>query len=165
MARSEDNPLALSSRTPGKTKSLDFFSVGTKSQRLVLVDSPGYGTRGKPEWGALWEWYVENRPELHRVYVMINGQHGVKNSDEQVFEYLQEMSANRPARTVFSIQAVLTKVDEMSLESGREQVLKIAEQIRKVAPACLDPVLTSCREPRLGIEQLRGSIVQAANLR
>jgi hypothetical protein len=29
---------------------LNFFDVGG---RMVLVDAPGYGDRGRPEWGAL----------------------------------------------------------------------------------------------------------------
>jgi hypothetical protein len=57
MGRSEDNPLVESSKSAvpvnllppepgsisyqGKTKSLDFFCIGCKQQRVVLVDSPG----------------------------------------------------------------------------------------------------------------------------
>jgi len=71
--------------TQGKTKSLDFYSVGQQPSKLVVVDSPGceslgrftfffhlnfllsYGRRGRPEWGKLWDLYIESREE----YVLI----------------------------------------------------------------------------------------------
>jgi GTP-binding protein len=35
--------------------------------KLVVVDAPGYGERGRPEWGDLVNDYVENRPKYARV--------------------------------------------------------------------------------------------------
>jgi GTP-binding protein EngB required for normal cell division len=31
--------------------------------RLILVDAPGYGARGKVEWGKLFDEYIENREQ------------------------------------------------------------------------------------------------------
>jgi GTP-binding protein len=96
---------------------------------------------------------------------LINAHHGVTAADAQVLKYLQGKITTRQARAPFSIQAVLTKVDKLPLEGGKEQVDKIIEKILESAPACLNPVLTSCNEPQLGIEQLRAAIVQGANFR
>jgi len=102
---------------------------------------------------------------LRRVFVLINAEHGVKSSDQQVLELLQEKAANRLAKTPFSIQAVLTKIDKLPSEGGREMIDSIKKDIHKVAPACLAPVYTCCKTPQLGIEQLRAAIVQGANFR
>jgi len=167
LGRAPSNPIVISSKSAGKTKSLDFFDVGYKTHRVMLVDSPGYGARGRPEWGALWEWYIENRPQLSRIFVLVNGSHGVTSADEQVLEYLQAKCADRPAKTLVSLQAVVTKVDRMvsSKSAHADDMMAIADRLRKVAPACLAPIFTSSKSPRIGIEQLRESIVQTANYR
>ena len=47
----------------GRTRALNFFRVGREAGKMVLVDAPGYGTRGRAEWGELWEHYVDTRPQ------------------------------------------------------------------------------------------------------
>jgi GTP-binding protein len=42
---------------------LNFFRIGEPPGRLVLVDAPGYGARGRQEWGVLFDNYVEQRNE------------------------------------------------------------------------------------------------------
>jgi len=102
---------------------------------------------------------------LHQVCILINARHGITASDEQILEYLQEKCANRPARIPFSIQPVVTKVDELSLEDGKQHLDKITIGLQQISPACLSPILTSSKKPYLGIHQLRGAVVHAANLR
>lgn len=45
----------------GRTQTLNFYRVGPDPGQLVLVDAPGYGGRGRPEWGELFDHYVDNR--------------------------------------------------------------------------------------------------------
>lgn len=47
----------------GLTQALNFYNVGVPPHQLVLVDSPGYGERGRPEWGELFNYYITNRAE------------------------------------------------------------------------------------------------------
>lgn len=42
---------------------LNFFCVGKPPGKLVLVDAPGYGRRGRLEWGELFEHYVDSRTQ------------------------------------------------------------------------------------------------------
>ena len=42
---------------------LNFFRVVKEPGRLVVVDAPGYGMRGREEWGELFEHYVDNRTQ------------------------------------------------------------------------------------------------------
>lgn len=34
---------------------------------MILVDAPGYGKRGRAEWGELWEHYIDTRAQYLRV--------------------------------------------------------------------------------------------------
>ena len=42
---------------------LNFFRIGPPPGSLVLVDAPGYGERGRQEWGTLFDSYIEQRKE------------------------------------------------------------------------------------------------------
>ncbi|KAG1797907.1 uncharacterized protein BJ212DRAFT_1581989 [Suillus subaureus] len=55
--------LLFTSKKAGRTQTLNFFRVGSPPGRLVVVDSPGYGARGRPEWGALFNHYLETRKQ------------------------------------------------------------------------------------------------------
>ena len=55
--------LFRSARSQGHTKTLNFYQVGKAPGKSVLVDAPGYGSRGRPEWGELFDYYTDNRKE------------------------------------------------------------------------------------------------------
>jgi GTP-binding protein len=105
------NSLARTSRTPGRTRQLNFFDLGG---RLVLVDLPGYGYAAAPKkeiaaWNALIRAYLRGRPNLQRLCLLIDARHGVKPADREIMELLDE------AAVVFQI--VLTKADKAGPEA------------------------------------------------
>src|SRR5881409_1834374 len=66
--------LARTSRTPGRTRQLNFFALDA---RLVLVDLPGYGFAVGPEaerraWKPLVETYLGERPTLRGVLLVVD---------------------------------------------------------------------------------------------
>jgi GTP-binding protein EngB required for normal cell division len=52
---------------------LDFYNVGDP-RKLVLVDAPGYGARGKVQWGQIFDEYIETREQyaFSAHYVALN---------------------------------------------------------------------------------------------
>src|SRR5271155_411841 len=77
--------LARTSRTPGRTQELIFFDLQGKA---TLVDMPGYGYAAASKekavaWGELARDYLRGRPTLLRVFVLIDGRHGLKESDQE----------------------------------------------------------------------------------
>ena len=62
-ALSKPSPAPLNLITQGHTKTLNFYQVGKAPGKVVVVDAPGYGGRGRPEWGALFDHYTDNRKE------------------------------------------------------------------------------------------------------
>ena len=98
--------LARTSKTPGRTQSINIFSI---NEKINLVDLPGYGYAKvskvmRYNLGALIEEYIENQLNLIHTYVLIDARVGVKNIDIDMFDLL--ISSKR----MFSI--VFTKVDK-----------------------------------------------------
>src|SRR3979409_2132098 len=100
--------LARVSVTPGRTRELNFFTLG-KDAALYLVDMPGYGyaRASKSEikgWTRLIRDYLRGRRELKRVFLLIDARHGIKPNDEETMTAMDEAAV--------PYQVVLTKVDK-----------------------------------------------------
>ncbi|KAF5372057.1 hypothetical protein D9758_005117 [Tetrapyrgos nigripes] len=127
--------LIQTSSKAGRTRRLDFFRIGSKPERsVILVDAPGYGERGRPEWGRLFDEYVRTREELRRVFITFTARHPIKVYDVQMLQHLTKslladfrsrMFSNSPPsssppqaaqkgqkrRQMVAIQPVFTKID------------------------------------------------------
>lgn len=150
------NTLAKVSRTPGRTQQLNFFDLGG---RLILVDLPGYGyakadKRSIDSWTELTRRYLRGRRELERVLVLIDARHGLKPSDLEVMEALDE--AARP------YQLVLTKADLVKA-SDREKLLgQVSAKASRYRAAHPRLLLTSASKS-LGIAELRQELAALAS--
>ncbi|KAI0321573.1 P-loop containing nucleoside triphosphate hydrolase protein [Amylostereum chailletii] len=155
--------LMLSSKQPGRTKTLNFFRVGHEPGKLIVVDAPGYGARGRPEWGDLFDHYLKTRSELRRVYILFNAKHGINKSDRQM---LQELDAQcQLGISTWTLQAVITKADSLNAKEMPSRLAELHKNIFEVAPTCLPPLVTAAlKHPRSGIEGLRRSISEACDL-
>ncbi|THU80329.1 P-loop containing nucleoside triphosphate hydrolase protein [Dendrothele bispora CBS 962.96] len=77
------------SNKAGRTRRLDFYRVGpTRDRQVILVDAPGYGERGRPEWGRLFDEYVKHREELRCVFITFNAKHALNEYDVQMLQHL-----------------------------------------------------------------------------
>ena len=103
--------LARVSGTPGKTVTVNFYSVDSK---LLLVDLPGYGFakrtfEEKKKWSALTDAYFtgNNNIDLLRCVVqLVDGKVGPTADDKQMIEYLTESG--------LPFIIVYTKVDKLN---------------------------------------------------
>ena len=100
--------LARVSVTPGRTRELNFFTLG-KDDQLYLVDMPGYGYAKAPKsqvkgWTRLIGEYLKGRRELKRVFLLIDARHGIKANDRETMKLMDEAAV--------SYQVVLTKADK-----------------------------------------------------
>ncbi|KAF7974116.1 hypothetical protein HWV62_13323 [Athelia sp. TMB] len=162
-------------KTPGKTKMLNFFRIGAVPGHLILVDAPGYGARGRREWGALFDAYVKRRRELRRIYILFNAKHGISPVDEAMLasleaqcirsrEVYESADHSSPQPPPLTMQAIITKADLVEKKSA---VLGMLAQIKEYAPSCLDPIVTAAGSrtlPQFGIPEIRASVAQACGL-
>lgn len=70
------------SNMPGKTRELNFIAMSPQSG-AVLLDPPGYGyAKGSRKellaWGKMMQTYFVHSSHLHRLFILIDGEHGIK---------------------------------------------------------------------------------------
>ncbi len=143
--------LAKTSSTPGRTQQLNFFNFDNK---LYLVDLPGYGYAKAPEklvkqWQAVLKTYLRGRPNLRRVFVLIDSRHGIKKEDLEIMKMLDEAAV--------SYQIILTKADKISATELNKTLTKTSQELEKHAAALPDIIATSS-EKKTGLEALKAEI-------
>lgn len=145
--------LARVSVTPGRTRELNFFSLG-KDGALYLVDMPGYGyaKASKSEvkgWARLIHDYLKGRRELKRVFLLIDARHGIKPNDTETMKMLDEAAV--------SYQVVLTKADKPKASELAALKEKIARDLAK-HPAAYPEIVTTSARMGSGIDELRAAV-------
>ena len=147
--------LARTSRTPGRTQQINFFSLGG---RLMLVDLPGYGyaraskTRIKG-WTRLVHDYLRGRPNLRRLCLLMDARHGIKTGDADLMALLDSAG--------LSYQVVLTKADQPSRRELEQVVDAVAAALARHPAAHPEIMVTSARDGD-GIEALRATLAALA---
>ena len=152
-ALSNRKSLARTSHTPGRTQQLNFFDIGG---HFTLVDMPGYGyaavSKTKVEaWTATALNYLKGRATLARVYVLIDGRHGVKAVDREVFDRLDSAAV--------SYALVLTKRDEVKKSDVEPMLTATRAEIAR-RPAAYPDILFTSSHTGEAIPELRASIAQ-----
>ena len=147
--------LARASNEPGRTREVNFFLL---DDCLRLVDLPGYGwakvSRGvAKKFQDLGRAYLRGRPNLRRVYLLIDSRHGLKPADAEAMDALDEAAV--------SYQIVLTKADKLKPAEVEAVVQRTAAAIAK-RPAAFPRVIATSTEKGTGLPELRAEIVQAA---
>ena len=111
------------SRTPGRTREINFFRV---NNGFVLVDLPGYGyarvsKQQKSEWKPLMESYLRRTTQLRGIVLLLDIRREPSEDDRAMLDFLAEME-------VPTIVA-LTKLDKLSKAAARERVAELAETL------------------------------------
>ena len=144
--------LAHTSKTPGRTQELNFFSFGEEKPMLTIVDMPGYGfakaSKSKiAEWTELSKFYLSNRSNLRRVFLLIDSRHDIKVSDEEIMSMLDNCAV--------SYQIVLTKIDK--IKDRKKKILEIQDSIKKYI-AVHPEILSTSSHKDMGLGDLRNEI-------
>ena len=145
--------LARTSRTPGRTQELIFFTADTG---FTLVDMPGYGYAAASKtkvatWTELIHAYLIGRRTLARVYVLVDARHGLKPTDEPTLDALGEAAVSH--------QIVLTKADAVKKSELGTRVAEVEAAIAK-RPAAFPGVLVTSAEESTGIPDLRAAVAR-----
>ena len=150
--------LARTSNTPGRTQQLNFFDLGADVGhiRLRLVDMPGYGyaavSKAKvSDWTKLMEGFLRGRATLARVYLLVDGRHGVKAVDFEMMDVLD--------RAAMSYQVVLTKRDEVKAPAQAATLAAMQAALAKRAAAHPDVLFVSSHSGE-GIDTLQAAVAR-----
>lgn len=147
------NKLARSSAEPGRTRELNYFDLG--EGQMFLVDLPGFGyakvSRTQAEaWMKLTRSYLRGRPNLRRVFLLVDGRRGLMDTDLDVMKMLDTSAV--------TYQIVLTKVDKLTKGDG-DKLAAETELILKKHGAAHPTVIMSSAEKGWGLPELRAEIV------
>jgi GTP-binding protein len=149
--------LAHASTEPGRTRQVNFFLL---DRRMRLVDLPGYGFARTAKTEArkfqnLGRAYLRGRPNLKRVYLLIDARHGLKSSDGEAMDALDLAAV--------SYQVVLTKADKLRPAEVESAVRKAETAIAK-RPAAFPQVAATSARTGSGVAELKAEIAAACAL-
>ncbi len=150
------NSLARISQNPGCTRQINFFNL---ADACHLVDLPGYGFARtskveKEMWSQLIFDYLRGRPQLKRVFLLLDSRHKIKESDISTMKFLDDCAV--------LYQIVLTKTDKISVTELAERQKAIAEQAQKHG-ACHPIILVTSSKSKAGLNTLRDEILALIN--
>jgi GTP-binding protein len=111
------------SRTPGRTREINFFAV---NRRFALVDLPGYGyaqvaKSRKAEWRPLIEGYLRTAPTLRGVVQLLDIRREPSDDDLAMLDFLAEVGV--PAILV------ITKIDKLGTRAAADRVSEIVKTL------------------------------------
>ncbi|MBS0603680.1 MAG: YihA family ribosome biogenesis GTP-binding protein [Verrucomicrobia bacterium] len=116
--------LAKTSSTPGKTKSINFFSI---DEQLALVDLPGYGYAKVPkdireQWSGMIDHYLQTRTTLRLILFLLDSRRDPTEEDCALMKWAA--FHNKPMLLVF------TKADKMTDSEIKEKTLSTLDSLK-----------------------------------
>ena len=120
--------LARTSQHPGKTRTINFFNI---EDRLYFVDLPGYGyakvsKTESAKWGEMVEGYLNNRPPLKHIFLLMDIRHEPSAGDKQIHQWCKHY--NLP----YTI--IATKSDKIKKSQVQKHLATIRKSLNEEAP-------------------------------
>lgn len=121
----DNKGIARTSKTPGRTQLINFFSL---DEQRMLVDLPGYGfakvpPRIKKQWLDLMESYLSDRPNIVGLVIIMDVRHPLTEFDWQMLEWCTHF--NIPAHVL------LTKADKLKKGPAKSTLLQVKKHIKE----------------------------------
>lgn len=127
--------LAKVAKSPGKTRTLNFFLI---NRSFYLVDLPGYGyakvgKKMREDWGRELGRYIHDEERLAGVVALVDIRHGLTARDRELQELLLASDLDR--------QVVLTKADKV----GRGHRARMQQAVQRELALHVAPLAVSVR--------------------
>ncbi|ADU65650.1 ribosome biogenesis GTP-binding protein YihA/YsxC [Desulfurispirillum indicum] len=134
--------IAITSKTPGRTRLINYFDVNGD---LYCVDLPGYGfarvpTGMRDEWNRSLYEYLERRENIALAIMIVDARHEAQKNDLRMFSLLQELEV--------PVFIVATKADKLTKNQLQKQVAGLKKVYGKEAG-----VLPFSSTAKYGIEE------------
>jgi GTP-binding protein len=142
--------LAYTSKTPGRTQHLNYFSLGSieGGNNNFLVDLPGYGyakvpPENKRHWENLLTEYLQTRDELIGLVVIMDSRHPLTELDENMLDWF--------APTAKPVHILLTKSDKLTRQQATLTLGRVKSYLDENFPYCSVQLFSSLR--KLGVDE------------
>lgn len=111
------------SKTPGRTREINFFAV---NKTFVLADLPGYGyarisKERKEEWRPLIEGFLRHSPQLRGIVQLLDIRHDPTEDDRQMLDMLSDIG--------LPTVVVVTKIDKLKRSQVEARVKEVAKEL------------------------------------
>ncbi len=152
----KQNNLAKTSGTPGKTQLINHFEITSnnivkgKQAKWYIVDLPGYGfakvsQSSRRRWEQMIENYLRKRPNLNRVFVLIDSRHKPQKIDLEFIEQMYQWEI--PYTLIF------TKADKEKPGVVARNVQEMFEILKTKLPFLPEGFVTSA-EKKSGVDEV-----------
>jgi GTP-binding protein len=120
----DNKGLAKTSKTPGRTQLINFFTL---DQTHHLVDLPGYGYAKVPDsvkqhWQQVLSAYLQQRQSLRGLVLLMDIRHPLKDFDRQMLDWCR----NKP----MPVHILLTKSDKLKRGAASSALLKVRNELK-----------------------------------
>lgn len=144
--------LAFSSKTPGRTQTINFFALGNGR---YLVDLPGYGYAAvaadtRNHWGLVVSTYLQQRKCLNGLVVLMDARHPMTAADRQLIEWFAPGGRD--------IHILLTKADKLRPAAGRRVLREVSAQLPRHHGRCTAQLFSS--RLKEGVDEARAVILE-----
>ena len=128
-ALTNNKKLAKTSKTPGRTQSINVFEIKSNSE-FKIIDLPGYGyakvsKKMRASWGQEIEKYLMTRQCLNALCIIMDIRHPLKEDDESLIDWCE--SKDLP------MILLLNKADKLSKSQIAQTVLKATKELNKLS--------------------------------
>jgi GTP-binding protein len=149
-AITDQNALARTSKTPGRTQQLVVFALGDDER---LIDLPGYGYAKVPlavkrDWHTLIDAYVRERQALAGIVIVSDIRHALTDFDRQMLAWCQA----RGLRCV----VLLSKSDKLNRGPASETHRKVLQDIAELGVPAEAVVISA--HSKAGVTEARRAI-------
>lgn len=115
--------MARVSRTPGRTREINFFEVNGE---FVLVDLPGYGyarvsKAARAAWRPLIEDYLRDTSALRGLVLLLDVRRDPTPEDEQMLAFLAERGV--------PVLVAITKIDKLTTRTAAARVSHLTQSL------------------------------------
>jgi len=125
-AITNNKKLAKTSKTPGRTQSINVFEVD-KDRNHKIIDLPGYGYAKvsksmRADWGVSIDNYLNNRKSLKALVIIMDIRHPFKDDDLTLINWCEAKS--------LSLVVLLNKSDKLSKNKVSQGQLKALNELK-----------------------------------
>ncbi|MEO8673339.1 MAG: ribosome biogenesis GTP-binding protein YihA/YsxC [Tahibacter sp.] len=143
----DQNGLARTSKTPGRTQQLVVFDLDDKRR---LIDLPGYGYAKVPvelrdHWRGLIDSYLRERQSLRGVVLIMDSRHPLKEFDQLMLGFCRDIG--------LACHVLLTKSDKLSRGEAARTLLTLRKDMRALCPEATAQLFSSLN--KTGVDDAR----------
>lgn len=151
-ALAQRKKLARTSKTPGRTQQINFFTLGEDAR---LVDLPGYGFAQVPlavkeKWQKTIHEYLAQRTNLIVLVLLMDIRHPLTDLDLQMVEWARDSE--------LPTQVLLTKADKLTRGKAAATALKVERALAQIGGQFGVELFSSVSH--LGVDKIRAQMVE-----